>query len=194
MDWILLIATGLRSLLCEVPDVFLATDLLWYPIEGEPGINTAPDVMVTFGRPRGDRMCYKQWEEGCVAPQVVFEVLSPSNTYREMADKFAFYDDHGVEDYYVYDPEKNVLEVYLRGRSTLVRQRFQDQFHSPRLKVTFDRTGPVLAIFHPDGRRFLLPEEQELQRRKLFALTGKLLDGTASPEEVEELRRLQAGQ
>ena len=58
--WIMLIVIGLQAALRELADVFIAADLLWYPLEGEPGINTAPDVMVAFGRPRGDRLCYKQ--------------------------------------------------------------------------------------------------------------------------------------
>ena len=33
----------------------------------------APDVMVVFGRPDGERRSYKQWEEDNLAPQVVFE-------------------------------------------------------------------------------------------------------------------------
>jgi Uma2 family endonuclease len=60
--------------------------------------------MVAIGRPKGHRGCYKQWEEGGIAPQVVFEVLSPSNSVKEMNDKRAFYDTYGVEEYYVYDP------------------------------------------------------------------------------------------
>ena len=49
----------------------------------------APDVMVVIGRPKGRRGSYRQWEEGGVAPQVVFEMLSPANSAKEMADKRA---------------------------------------------------------------------------------------------------------
>jgi len=50
---------------------------------------------------------------GWRAHDVVFEVLSPSNTQQEMADKRAFYEEHGVEEYYVYDPDRTAP-----GRST----------------------------------------------------------------------------
>ncbi len=40
----------------------------------------APDVMVVFGRPKGRRGSYKQWQEDNIAPQVVFAILSPSNS------------------------------------------------------------------------------------------------------------------
>ena len=59
---------------------FVAGDLLWYAQQGDPTERLAPDAMVVFGRPKGDRGSYKQWEEDGIAPQVVWEVLSPGNT------------------------------------------------------------------------------------------------------------------
>ena len=73
--WIVTIQGGLDALFRDNPQVFVAGDLLWYPVEGHPEISTAPDVLVAFGRPKGDRGSYLQWEEGGVAPQVVFEIL-----------------------------------------------------------------------------------------------------------------------
>src|SRR5271157_2398373 len=51
-------------------DIFVAGDLLWYPVEGHPEIRAAPDTMLAFGRPKGYRGSYMQWREGNVAPQV----------------------------------------------------------------------------------------------------------------------------
>ena len=70
----------------------LLADYLQLYLDGKP----LPDVMVAFGRPRGDRGSYKQWEEGGVAPHVVFEVMSPGNRAGKMAKKFLFYERHGV--------------------------------------------------------------------------------------------------
>ncbi|HEY9644598.1 MAG TPA: hypothetical protein V6C57_29145 [Coleofasciculaceae cyanobacterium] len=47
----------------------------------------APDVLVAFDRPKGKRDAYKQWEENGIAPQVVFEILSPDNTKAKMNRK-----------------------------------------------------------------------------------------------------------
>ena len=71
--------------------------------------------MVVFGRPKGYRGSYKQWEEGGIAPQVVFEILSPGNRPGKMQRKFQFYDRYGVEEYYVYDPDTNELGGCQRG-------------------------------------------------------------------------------
>lgn len=80
------------------PHVLVVGDLFWYPVEGNRFTRVAPDVMVVFGRPKGDRGSYLQWQEGGIVPQVVFEILSPGNRRAEMEQKFAFYDHYGVEE------------------------------------------------------------------------------------------------
>src|SRR5262249_9522600 len=94
--WIVVLRDNLDAFL---PD-FVAGDLLGDPVEGHRKIRVAPDVLVAGGGPKGRRGSYRQWEEDGVTPQVVFEVLSPDNTPAEMALKLAFYDQHGVREYY----------------------------------------------------------------------------------------------
>src|SRR5580704_5926412 len=79
--WIFTIQGGLDAMFRDNPDVFVAGDLLWYPVEGDSSTCTAPDAMVVFGRQKGFRGSYQQWREGNIPPQVVFEVLSPSNRH-----------------------------------------------------------------------------------------------------------------
>ena len=80
--WIVLIAENLAAIFSQNPDVFIAADLLWYPmaindrVKGEPYAQ-APDVMVVWGRPKGFRSSYIQHKEENIPPQVVFEILSP---------------------------------------------------------------------------------------------------------------------
>jgi Uma2 family endonuclease len=159
--WIQVLHGNIAALFRNEPDVFVAGDLLCYPEEGHPEVNTAPDVLVVFGRPKGDRRSYKQWEEGCVPLTVVFEILSPTNTVLEMAAKFAFYEDHGVEEYYIYDPDNNHLQVFQRRGEVLVRVRRTQGFVSPRLGIRFDLSGPEMVVLSPDGRRFCTFEELE---------------------------------
>lgn len=99
--YIVTIEGNLEILFANQPDVFVIGDMLWYPAQGHPEIRQAPDVMVAFGRPKGDRGSYLQWREANIAPQVVFEILSPGTRKRKMDDKFAFYDRYGVEEYYL---------------------------------------------------------------------------------------------
>lgn len=108
-EWIVKIKENLEMLFAAIQDIFIAGDLLWYPIKGSQKC-CAPDVMVVFGRPKGYRGSYIQHLEGNIAPQVVFEILSPSNNKPEMDLKRDFYEKYGVEEYYLYDPETNNLQ------------------------------------------------------------------------------------
>ena len=50
--------------------------------------------------------------EGCRgAPDLVIEILSPSNTAIEMERKFALYREAGVREYWIVDPENNRIKV-----------------------------------------------------------------------------------
>lgn len=141
-------------------DVFVAGDLLWYPVEGQPRINAAPDAMVVFGRPADDRGSYRQWHEDGVAPQVVFEVLSPSNSDADLDAKLAFYDAHGVEEYYVIDPDDNTVEGHIRRGEHLGRIRKMLGFISPRLGIRFEKSADELVLLTPDGRPFQTRQER----------------------------------
>jgi Uma2 family endonuclease len=164
--WIQTLQGNIAALFHHRDDVFVAGDLLCYPEEGRPEVSIAPDVLVVFGRPKGDRSCYKQWEEGDVPLTVVFEVVSPSNTYVEMDDKLLFYEEHGSEEYYVYDPDHNHLAVYLRQGAILRRVRPAHNFKSPRLGIRFDLSGPEMVVYRPDGDRFLTFEELQAARQR----------------------------
>ncbi|PNK05981.1 Uma2 family endonuclease, partial [Cylindrospermopsis raciborskii] len=116
--WIVKIKENLEILFKSKADVFVAGDLFWYPVKGSNKIKLAPDTMVVFGRPKGHRGSYQQWEEDNIPPQVVFEILSPSNNNTEMDRKKLFYLEHGVEEYYVYDPDRISLEVSIRENNS----------------------------------------------------------------------------
>jgi Uma2 family endonuclease len=188
LRWIVVLYGNLCALFAAVADVFVAGNHLWYPVEDHPEVKNAPDVMVVFGRPKGKRGSYRQWEEGGVPVTVAFEVLSPGNTVPEMADKFAFYEDHGVEEYYIYDPDHNRLQVYVRRSEALVRVRKVDSYVSPRLAIRFDLSGPEMVVFYPDGRRFLSFEELEAERAKAEQRAED------AEQRLEEVRRRAARQ
>ena len=168
--WIVKLFSGFFGWYRNDPNVFVASDLLWYPVEGERDIRTAPDVMIAFGRPKGRRSSYRQWREAGVAPQVVIEIRSPSNTDAHLANLLEFYRMYGVEEYYLYDPDEDFLEGWHRSRSRLVRNRRMNGHVSPRLGIRFDTSGTELVVYHPDGRPFVAPDvqaeetEQEMEK------------------------------
>ncbi|MEA1048742.1 Uma2 family endonuclease [Lamprobacter modestohalophilus] len=193
-QWLVKIKENLEILFADDPEVFVAGDLLWYPVPDRRETGPiAPDVFVVFGRPKGRRGSYRQWEEEGIAPQVAFEILSPSNSVKEMADKLDFYDRYGVEEYYVYDPDRHTLGIWMRQggdrsasestfeqtsrfestpkpapgsqgtRPSLTRQSHIHGWTSPLLGVRFALTPETLLLYYPNGQPFLT--SVELARR-----------------------------
>lgn len=155
VKWIHALMLGFERHFQTRPDVCVSADLFWYPVEGEPKIVTAPDVMIAFGRPKGERQSYKQWEEDDVAPQVVIEVLSPSNTPAARRKLAKFYEKYGVEEFYEYDPEARTLTVHLRSGDTLGPGRPAVSHTSSLLGVRFELPpGGELRITDMTGRPF----------------------------------------
>jgi Uma2 family endonuclease len=157
-SWIVKIKENLEILFANDPDVFVAGDLLWYPAEGSNTTRRAPDVMVAFGRPKGYRGSYQQWLEDNIAPQVVFEILSPGNRLAEMTAKFEFYDQYGAEEYYIYDPDRVDFTGWLRQAGRLQGISNISGWVSPRLGVKFE-LNDELEIYTPAGELFLSPLE-----------------------------------
>jgi Uma2 family endonuclease len=233
--WIVVLFGNLAAWFRDDPNVFVSGNQFWYPVKGNRDLSVAPDVYVVFGRPKGDRGSYKQWEEGEIPMTVVFEVLSPRNTTTEMANKFVFYQKYGVEEYYVYDPDRNELSVYVRQGKKLAPVEVLNEYASLRLGIRFEMTEPEMKVFLPDGRPFRTFEDlerelsftqkeakraeqqakraeqqakraeqrakraeqrsEEGERRfvRLIELNRRARQGRATPEELEELNRLEEG-
>jgi Uma2 family endonuclease len=193
--WIVTIKENLEWLFAEEPNVFVAGDLLWYPVEGDNKTRVAPDALVVFGRPKGDRGSYKQWEEDNIAPQVVFEILSPGNTKAEMNRKLLFYDRFGVEEYYLYDPDLNELSGWVRNESFLDIIEPINQWVSTRLQIRFELTETDLQIYRPDGKSFLTytaiaqKAEESEQRAELAEQRAELAEQKAA-KLAEKLREM----
>ncbi|MCL1463890.1 Uma2 family endonuclease [Argonema galeatum] len=151
--WIVVIKENLEILFANDPNVFVAGDLLWYPVHRDNKTRQAPDAMVAFGRPKGDRGSYQQWKEDNIPPQVVFEILSPGNTLKEMAKKLQFYNRYGVEEYYIYNPDTIDLTGWLRSDAGLEVIDVMEGWVSPRLEIRFE-IADELQIFSPSGERF----------------------------------------
>jgi Uma2 family endonuclease len=147
---------NLDALFADRDDVFVAIDHFWYPVKGHPEIRQAPDVMVVLGRPKGHRGSYKQWEEDNIPPQVVFEVVSPGNTQEEWDAKLAFYEQYGVQEYYIYDPDTSVWRGYVRADGRLVEVGLMEGWVSPLLGIRFGvGSGVDPGVYAPSGERFV---------------------------------------
>jgi len=153
-EWIVTLEGGLAAQFASDPNVFVAGDLFWYPVEGRNDIRVAPDVLVVFGRPMGHRGRYLQWAEENIAPQVVFEIWSPGNTTKDYTNKYRFYNKYGVQEYYLFDPDRKELLGWPRRGDDLVEIEFMNDWVSPRLGMRFEWDGDELKLYHPNGERF----------------------------------------
>jgi Uma2 family endonuclease len=196
--WIVTIQGNLDVQYLYDDDVFVAGDLFWYAVKDEPTECVAPDTMVVFGRPKGDRGSYKQWEENGIAPQVVFEIRSPKNLPAHLEKKLEFYRRHKVEEYYLYDPDKVELTGYLRSAGELEEIESMHGWVSPRLQIRFDLSGPELVIWGPYDQKFLTfvelgrqaklaqqRAEQERREREEAQARAKLAQQRADQEQQE---------
>ena len=79
---------------------------LFYEEDESDDTVVQPDIMVICDK-------NKLGPEGCRgAPDLVIEILSPSNTAIEMERKLKLYQEAGVKEYWIVDPENNGLTVY----------------------------------------------------------------------------------
>ncbi len=188
---------GIESVFADRDDVFVAMDLFWYPVKGKPRIVLAPDVMVALGRPPGKRKSYRQWEEGGIAPQVVFEFLSDSNTTSEMAAKAVFFEHYGVQEYYIYDLERKELSGLIRFKEEddlLEEIPDMNDWTSPRLGIRFDMSSGDLQLYKPDGKPFLSFLEVEALRQQAEAKLEQTREQLGQTREQLGQTREQLGQ
>ena len=155
-QWIVTIQGNLDIALRDDPNVFVAGDHLIYPVQGEGTVRQAPDVYVAFGRRKGHRGSYRVWDEGGTFPQVIFEVWSPGNRYRNMERKRKFYERYGAEEYYIVYPDfPAYVEVWNRADGRFEEVEDTEAWRSPRLGIRFEVNLGHLTMYHADGRRFL---------------------------------------
>ena len=73
-----------------------------------------PDICVICDRSKLD-------DRGCIgAPDIVVEILSPSNNKKDLKNKYEVYEESGVKEYWVVSPQDRTFLVY-----TLVADKYQ---------------------------------------------------------------------
>jgi hypothetical protein len=90
-----------------------------------------------------------------------------------MDKKFKFYEKHGVEEYYIYDPDHLRLAGHVRSGKKLIPIENMQGWVSPLLKIQFDLSEDDLHLFDPNGQEFLTP------------LASKLLDQAKIQAEIQ---------
>lgn len=185
---------ALTNFFRDKPDVYVSGDLLLYYVEGDPRKRVAPDVFVVRGVSKGPRRIYKLWEEGR-PPEVVFE-LSSRQTWREdLQAKWRLYEQLGVKEYFIFDPEYDYLDEPLVGYR-LEGDRYVDlevidgRVASEVLGLELVDTGETLRLYDPRIGQFLPTpmEEAALHRAETEARQQAETEVARLREELARLR------
>ena len=93
-------------------EVFYAPFDVRFPKQGE----TADDKIDTVVQPDICVICdlSKIDDRGCCgAPDLIVEILSPSTLKKDVTEKFALYEEHGVKEYWIVHPKDKAITVFL---------------------------------------------------------------------------------
>lgn len=150
----------------------LANQFLYYA-QGFPKLRVAPDVMVIFNVTPGGRDNFKVWEEGQV-PSVIFEMTSLSTKEQDQGFKKTLYEQLGVQEYWLFDPQGEWIESQLQGYRlhNEVYQPITDRYSEP-LQLRLAAEEKLISFYQQDtGEKLLIPSElaerlrQESQARQ----------------------------
>jgi len=165
------ISEALRNFFRPQLDVYVSRDLLLYYEPGNTRKYVVPDVFVVRGVNKGARRVYKLWEEGR-PPNVVIEISSRETEKADLDRKFHLYEQLGVAEYYVFDPERRYVKPPFRawrlsGGKYVEVAVINGRVSSDELGLELVDTGQTLRLFNPATGGFLLtPEEEAVVRQE----------------------------
>jgi Uma2 family endonuclease len=139
--------------------VYIAADMTFYYDENDARKWIVPDVFVVKGVSTEPRRVFKLWEEG--VPDVVFEISSRQTWGDDLNRKWKLYEQLGVKEYYIFDPEYDYLpepivayRLNKRGELKKIRVRHRRIF-SEALALDLVDIGQGLRFFNPATKQFL---------------------------------------
>jgi Uma2 family endonuclease len=185
----------------HTPKVKVIADMMFYYEEGNPRKVISPDVMVIKGVGKHLRRVYKLWEEK--SPDVVFEISSRETWRDDLQKKYKLYENLGVKEYYVFDPEykyltEPLLAYHLKNRVFKPIKVKKGRVFSPSLNLELVDTGETFRLYNPKTQSFLLTNFELVQNnlelaQNNFELAQNNLElGQKLSQADEEIEQLKA--
>jgi len=195
-DALIYLREALKDHFRDMPQVYVAGNLLLYYEEGNIQASVAPDVFVVKGVPKQERRTYKLWEES-KAPDVVIEITSRGTRLEDLGTKRALYALLGVSEYFLYDPLGEYLRPPLQGYRLVdgeyqrMRPTVEGALLSRVLGLELRLEDGHLRLVDPDtGERLLTPAEAH-EARRVEAAARHAAEERATQAEAD-LERLRA--
>lgn len=159
----------LETFFSDEPDVYVSGNLLFYYVKGDKKKRFAPDVFVVRGVGKHKRRTYLLWEEGQV-PEIVIEISSRQTWGEDLQKKYHLFEELGVKEYVLFDPEYDYLPDPLVGYRLIGGQYKHipvknNRLLSKTLGLEFVDTGKTLRLFDPKTGQFLPTRLEETQAR-----------------------------
>jgi len=164
----------LKERYAEHHDVYVAGNLIVYYQEKQPQKFVAPDVFVVFGVEKKKRRTYRLWEEG-KGPDFVLEVASQSTCDYDLGEKKDLYASIlGVQEYYLYDPDKRYLPSPLLGFRLVEGvyvpiQAVEGRLPSDTLGLELGEEGGRLRLYNPLTKKWVLKPAEQAKAEALRA-------------------------
>ena len=167
---------ALKTHFQERQDVYVAGDMFFYYVEGDPKQVVAPDVFVVFGVDKHKRFSYKLWQEG-KAPAFILEITSKSTQAEDQGAKRGTYAYLGVKEYWLFDATGDYLNPSLQG-NRLVGDSYQTitdskiahggmlTLYSEALGLELCSKEGVLRFYDPVAKQYLLSYAEAEQARQ----------------------------
>ena len=91
-----------------------------------------PDISIICDTSRLD-------DRGCVgSPDIVVEILSPHTAPKDLKEKFVLYEEQGVKEYWVVEPNDKVVFVFNQGKD--------NEYMKPRIFTSPDKADSLVII------------------------------------------------
>ena len=183
---IMLLHQALEDFFRNQPDVFIASDIFWYWEKGNRKARISPDVMVIPGireQEVYEARSYFSWVEGIV-PAVVFEMASSKTWRKDLGPKFRKYEELGVKEYFIFDPEFQFLDDPLIGfrlRGGKYHVIPPDKLES-RMGFRMEKDGHMIRLYDLDT------DEPVLTRLEAIEAERERAEGLVAEAEVQRKR------
>jgi Uma2 family endonuclease len=151
-------------------EVYVSGNNFLYYEEGNPKVRVSQDGYVVFGVEQKERRSYKTWEENGKLPSIVFEFTSQSTKREDLSDKMTLYENLGIEEYVLFDPQGDYLPApHLRLYRLVESVGYVSQpvvnsrVHSTVLGLDLVATENKMRLWNPQSQDFLPILQEAMQ-------------------------------